>query len=133
MHTIVETPEYLRDAKSAGLTDSERQTLRPIGKEIDGMTAAGNRIIKSAQQALAYARGEADVMAYGVHVPSTLDVHAIRHKVHMSQEEFARHFGVSKRTIQDWEQGRRHPSGPARALLVVIDREPEAVRRAFSA
>ena len=97
------------------------------------MTKAGNRILKSAQQALAYANGEADVTVYGVHVPDTLDVPAIRHKVHMSQEEFARHFGVSKRTVQDWEQGRRSPSGPARAFLMVIDREPEAVRRALSA
>jgi putative transcriptional regulator len=51
----------------------------------------------------------------------------------MSQEEFAQHFGVNKRTVQDWEQGRRRPSGPARALLVVIDREPEAVHRALCA
>lgn len=97
------------------------------------MTRAGSRIIKSAQQALAYAKGEADVTVYGVYVPDTLDVQAIRHKVHMSQEEFARHFGVSKRTVQEWEQGRRRPSGPARAFLIVIDREPEAVRRALSA
>ena len=97
------------------------------------MTKAGSRMLKSAQQALTYARGEADVTVYGVHVPDTLNVQAIRHKVQMSQEEFARHFGVSKRTVQDWEQGRRHPSGPARAFLIVIDREPEAVRRALSA
>ena len=51
----------------------------------------------------------------------------------MSQEEFARHFGVSKRTVQDWEQHRRIPSGPSRAFLVVIDREPAAVRRALCA
>ena len=97
------------------------------------MTKAGSRILKSARQALAYAKGETDVTVYCVHVPDTLDVQAIRYKVHMSQEEFARHFGVSKRTVQDWEQGRRRPSGPARAFLIVIDREPEAVRRALSA
>jgi putative transcriptional regulator len=51
----------------------------------------------------------------------------------MSQDEFARYFGVSKRTVQDWEQRRRRPSGPSRAFLVVIDREPEAVLRALSA
>ena len=68
-----------------------------------------------------------------MHIPDTLDVQAIRRKVHMSQDEFARHFGVSKRTIQDWEQRRRRPSGPARVFLLVIDREPEAVRRALSA
>ena len=95
------------------------------------MSKVGSRILTSARQALACATGEADISQYGVHVPEHLDVRAIRQKIRMSQEEFARHFGVNKRTVQDWEQGRRHPSGPARALLVVIDREPEAVYRAF--
>ena len=97
------------------------------------MSKAGSRILTSARQALAYATGESDTSQYGVHVPEHLDVRAIRQKIRMSQEEFARHFGVNKRTVQDWEQGRRHPSGPARALLVVIDREPEAVYRALGA
>ena len=94
------------------------------------MSKAGSRILTSARQALAYATGEADTSQYGVHVPEHLDARTIRQKVRRSQEEFARHFGVSKRMVQDWEQGCRHPSGPARALLVVIDREPEAVSRA---
>lgn len=97
------------------------------------MSKSGSRILKSARQALAYAKGTAETHQYGVHIPDQLDVKAIRRKVCMSQEEFARHFGVSKRTIQDWEQHRRLPSGPSRAFLVVIDREPEAVRRALSA
>ena len=97
------------------------------------MSKSGSRILKSARQALAYAKGTAKAHQYGVHIPDKLDVKAIRRKVCMSQEEFARHFGVSKRTIQDWEQHRRLPSGPSRAFLVVIDREPEAVRRALSA
>ena len=97
------------------------------------MSKAGSRILMSARRTLAYAQGEADTHAYGVHIPDTLDVQAIRRKVQMSQDEFAQHFGVSKRTIQDWEQHRRRPSGPARAFLLVIDREPAAVRRALSA
>jgi len=43
----------------------------------------------------------------------------------------AAYFGVSVRTVQEWEQGRAGPSGPSRTLLIVIDREPEAVRRAL--
>jgi putative transcriptional regulator len=97
------------------------------------MTKAGSRMLKSARQALVYAEGQADPNAYIVHIPENLDVKAIRSKIGMSQEEFARHFGVSKRTVQDWEQCRRRPAGPSRAFLVVIDREPEAVRRALSA
>ncbi len=90
-------------------------------------------MLQSARQALKYATGEADGTSYGVHIPSTLDVKSIRQKIGMSQQEFAGYFGVSKRTIQEWEQGRRHPSGAARAFLLVIDREPEAVRRALTA
>jgi len=40
-------------------------------------------------------------------------------------------FGLSPRTVRNWEQGIRHPEGPARILLQVIDREPEAVMRAL--
>jgi putative transcriptional regulator len=97
------------------------------------MSKAGSRILKSARQALEYAKSEADATSYGVHIPSELDVKAIRQKIGMSQQEFAGYFGVSKRTIQEWEQGRRCPSGAARAFLLVIDREPEAVRQALTA
>ena len=97
------------------------------------MSKAGDRLLKSAHQALAYAKGEADTAHYAVHIPQELDVKAIRHKVGLSQQDFAKYFGVSRRTIQEWEQGRRCPSGAARAFLVVIDREPEAVRRALTA
>lgn len=58
-------------------------------------------------------------------------VRAIRERLGMSQAAFARMFGISVATLQNWEQGRRRPEGPARMLLRVIDREPEAVRRAL--
>jgi putative transcriptional regulator len=95
------------------------------------MATAGERIIKSAAEALAFARGESIVGAK-VHVPEEIDVRRIRKKAAMSQAEFAEHFGVSVRTVQDWEQGRRVPGGASRAFLMVIDREPEAVRRALT-
>ena len=91
---------------------------------------AGERMIASAKQALAFARGEPDHGCL-VHIPAEIDVKAIREKVDMSQEEFARQFGFSKRTLQQWEQGLRVPTGPARAFLTVIAREPSAVRRAL--
>jgi putative transcriptional regulator len=89
----------------------------------------GQRMIASAKQALAFAEGEDNGCV--VHIPEEIDVARIRGKVSMSQRRFAAHFGVSVRTIQEWEQGRAVPSGPARALLIVIDREPNAVRRAL--
>jgi putative transcriptional regulator len=94
------------------------------------MATAGERMIKSAREALAFAKGES-VAGTKVHVPDVIDVRRIRQKVALSQSEFAEHFGVSVRTVQDWEQGRRVPSGASRAFLIVIDREPEAVHRAL--
>ena len=97
------------------------------------MIKAGSRRHKSARQAFAYARGEVDATAYGGHVPDRLDVQALWHRVDMPQEACARYVGVRKRTGQDWEQGRRHPSGLVRVFLIVLDRAPAAVRRALSA
>lgn len=49
----------------------------------------------------------------------------IRKRLQLSQSAFASLMGVSLRTVQDWEQGRREPSGPARSLLRVADQHPE--------
>jgi putative transcriptional regulator len=61
------------------------------------------------------------------------DALAVRRRLGLSQAAFAGMFGVSVWTLRNWEQGRRRPDGPARALLRVIDREPEAARRALGA
>lgn len=55
------------------------------------------------------------------------DVAAIREKTGLSQARFAQLLGVSIRTLQDWEQGRRAPSGAARTLLAVADKNPRAL------
>jgi len=60
-----------------------------------------------------------------VDLPS--DVKTIRSKTGLSQSAFAGLLGVSVRTLQEWEQGRRTPKGPAQALLRVADRHPEAL------
>ncbi len=57
------------------------------------------------------------------------DVRAIRERMNLSQSAFAALLGVSLRTLQDWEQGRRKPTGPAYALLRVATRHPEAFIR----
>ena len=49
----------------------------------------------------------------------------IRAKLNLSQAAFAGLMGVSLRTVQDWEQGRREPSGPAKALLRIAEQRPE--------
>jgi putative transcriptional regulator len=55
------------------------------------------------------------------------DVTTIREKTGLSQARFAELLGVSVRTLQDWEQGRRAPSGAARTLLLVADRNPRVL------
>ena len=60
-----------------------------------------------------------------------IDVKAIRGKLGLSQPEFARAFSLNLASLRDWEQQRRAPRGPALALLRIIDREPEAARRAL--
>lgn len=50
-----------------------------------------------------------------------------RARVGLSQSEFARLLGVSVRTLQEWEQGRRIPSGPARMLLVIAHKNPRVL------
>ena len=59
------------------------------------------------------------------------DIAATRRRLGLSQTEFAAWFGISPGTLRNWEQGRRVPEGPARVLLRVIERDPEAVRRAI--
>jgi putative transcriptional regulator len=53
------------------------------------------------------------------------DVRAIREKTALSQSEFAQLIGVSVKTLQNWEQDRRRPTGPAVALLRIISRKPK--------
>jgi len=56
-----------------------------------------------------------------------LDVQAIRKGMNLSQREFAALLGISVRTLQNWEQGRRRPRGAARVLLQIAARHPETV------
>ncbi len=57
------------------------------------------------------------------------EVKAIRKKTGLSQVRFAILIGVSKRTLENWEQGRRHPTGPAKALLRILEADPEQAVR----
>jgi putative transcriptional regulator len=58
-------------------------------------------------------------------------VKEIREQTGLSQVRFAAMIGVSKRTLENWEQGRRHPTGPARALLRIVEADPEGALKAL--
>jgi putative transcriptional regulator len=95
------------------------------------MSKVGKSIIRGLEQAIAFTEGTAKEGAYVVHIPPEIDVRAIRSRLGFTQQEFAARFGFSINTLRHWEQGRRVPEGPTRAYLLVIDREPEAVRKAL--
>ena len=94
------------------------------------MSKAGETILGGAREALAYARGGRE--GFAAHVPERVDVRAVRERLGLSQAKFANRFGFALDAVRNWEQGRRQPDVAARAFLMVIDREPEAVRRALS-
>jgi putative transcriptional regulator len=60
-----------------------------------------------------------------------IKVAEVRERTGLSQTRFARLIGVSKRTLENWEQGRRSPTGPARALLKIVAKDPEGAVRAL--
>ena len=84
--------------------------------------AVFEKLTRSIRQAGELRRGErkpSQVFEY-----SPVDVKAIREKLNQSQTEFALMIGVSVATLRNWEQGRRRPEGPARALLRVAEQNP---------
>lgn len=96
-------------------------------KRVAARSRVGQEVITSLKEAIAWAGGEAvPVRVTAVEVPTT-DVRAVRRKLRLSQSQFAAKFGFQPATLRNWEQGRTRPDGPARVLLAVIARHPEAV------
>jgi putative transcriptional regulator len=89
----------------------------------------GGDLIEGMKLVLAHQRGKIELEQVW---PKPVDVKAIRKRVKMSQTEFSRAYGISKRALQEWEQGGRQPDSAARAYLSVIAKEPAVVRRAFA-
>ncbi len=92
-------------------------------------TAFGADLIEGMTLVLAHQRGKIELDQVW---PKPIDVKAIRRQVKMSQAEFSRTYGISKRALQEWEQGGRQPDSAARAYLTVIAKEPAVVRRALA-
>ena len=92
---------------------------------------AGGRIIASLNEAVDWVEGkDVPVHVTTVQIP-TIDVRAMRRELGLSQASFAAKFGFQTATVRNWEQGRTRPDGPARVLLAVIARHPEAVEDAL--
>ncbi len=95
-------------------------------------TRLGRRLVTGLTEALAHARGELELPSYTVTVPDQVHVAKLRQRLGLSQNAFARAFGLDVTAIHAWEQGRRRPDRTARILLAVIAKEPDAVLRALS-
>lgn len=80
-------------------------SVQDMGRHMRGVKVAGTRVTK-------------------VREPN---VRAIRRKSGLSQSQFAVLIGVNLRTLQNWEQGRTRPTGPARALLRIVEKNPRAM------
>lgn len=83
----------------------------------------GAEILDGIQEIQQYKKGRVQLKRTELSEPSPPQL--IRSKLNMSQSAFAGLLGVSVRTLQDWEQGRREPQGPAVALLRIAEQHPE--------
>ena len=83
----------------------------------------GNEILEGLREIKAYKTGKVELKTHELSEPSSAK--EIRQQLRLSQAAFAGLMGVSLRTVQDWEQGRREPSGPAKSLLRIAEQHPE--------
>src|SRR5262245_32359322 len=97
------------------------------------MSKLGDELVRSMAQALAHAEGrKSDVRTRQVAVRPAR-IQKARKQLGLSQDQFASAFGVSASTLRKWEQGQRSPTGAAKTLMKIIEREPGAVMRALKA
>lgn len=92
---------------------------------------AFDKIAAGLEEAAAIARGETKPAR--LHIPSELDVKAIRKKTGLAQDAFAAAFGFTIEQIRSWEQGRARPLGGVRAYLMMIDLDHQSVARILAA
>ena len=91
----------------------------------------GHEILEGIQEIRAWKRGEKKLKTTEMNLPTAKDVPVIRIRLGLSQQTFAAFMGVSVATLRNWEQGRREPQGPARTLLLIVDKVPSAFEKAF--
>jgi len=96
------------------------------------MTKVGDELLASLGEAVAYINGgAADVRVTEIDVPA-VDARRVPKQLGLAQARMALLLGTSVSGYRKWEQGERQPSGAARALLRIMEREPEAVARALT-
>ena len=91
------------------------------------MSAFGEDLIQSLNEALAHAKGEGPAIVHPPVIPRK-----VRKQAKLTQAQMAPLMGMSLSGYRKWEQGTRRVSGPAATLLRIIEKEPDAVKRALS-
>ena len=109
----------------------ERPPARPVSRlDINALTDPLAPATRRRRAVSTPERGPGPVEVAAPRVEFTPDaIVQIRYKFHATQRRFASMFGISVETLRNWEQGKRRPRGPARALLRVARANPEAVAR----
>ena len=131
---FVETRVFTRELQGLMSDDgSDARTVESIAETCEGEFEMNKRnfdkLVASVKEAGKIRRGE--MKASRVFDLKPTDIKAVRRKLNLSQSEFALMIGVSLSTLQNWEQGRRRPEGPAQALLKVAASNPKAVADAL--
>lgn len=85
----------------------------------------GQKLIQGMNEALEYSQGKRE--GARVHIPDHIDVQQIRLGMELTQESFATRYGFAITTLRNWEQGIREPTGPARVLLMLLQKDARAV------
>ena len=84
-----------------------------------------DELLASIKEAGAISRGELKPSrTFTYEIP---DIKAIRKKTGLTQAEFAQKLQISPRTLQNWEQGHRNPTGPAITLMKLLDKQPDLI------
>jgi len=98
------------------------------------MSRVGADLVEAFEEMAAHLRGEIEVESYEIpaDVLTPARIKEIRRKVASSTKAFEAQFRISARTMEAYEQGRRRPDAAMTALLRIIEREPEAARRALA-
>lgn len=94
---------------------------------------AASKILRGLDQAVAHAQGKATATEHNVRIPEAIDVRKLRDTLHLSQAEFAMMFGFKIDTVRNWEQQKRVPNAQARALLKIIEYDPDGAIEALKA
>jgi len=93
----------------------------------------GAELMQSMTEAIEYMRGENNgSVEHKIMVPNDINVPKIRKSMNLTPSEFAKKFGFNYKTLQHWERGDRRPTGPARILLCILEKEPNIVHKYLS-